>query len=181
MKQVAKPCQRKRPHSDRAVQNWLMAEWLPPQLESGDGHEYLAKLLVISTPDGFTSRWEDAVPRATVRSEVSQFARRMSTEDFTKAERIDPPPHLRELIEQLPVALGDDEGASAARRRPIPPDEKFGRVVFLRLMIRDCTAEQKAAGCGERAIDFEFGPMGAPPRYPRVSVNDLFRHAAETA
>ena len=158
-----------------------MAEWLPPQHEAGDGHEYLAKLLVISTPDGFTGRWEDEKPPATVRSEVSEFARRMSTEDFTTAEHIDPPPHLRKLIEQLPVAFGDDESASAARPRPIPPDEKFGRVVFLRLMIRDCTTEQKAAGSGERAIDFEFGPMGAPPEYPRVSLNDLFRHAAETA
>jgi hypothetical protein len=29
-----------------------MAEWLPAQVEAPDGFEYLATLLVISTPDG---------------------------------------------------------------------------------------------------------------------------------
>jgi hypothetical protein len=158
-----------------------VAEWIPPQLEAGDGYGYVAKLLVISTPDGFTGRWEDRKPPATVRSEVSEFARRMSTEDFTKAVRIDPPPHLQDLIEQLPVASGGDGGGGDDPPRPVPPDEVYGRVVLLRLMIRDSTAEQKAAGSGDRAIDFEFGPMGAPPEYPRVSLNDLFRHAAEIA
>jgi hypothetical protein len=155
-----------------------MAEWLPPQLEAADEYEYQAKLLVISTPDGFTGRWEDQEPPATVRSEVSAFARRMSTQDFTKSERIDPPAHLRKLVEQLPV---DDGERGGDRPRSVSPDEEFGRVVFLRLKIRAWSAEPKAAGGADRAIDIEFGPMGAPPEYPRVSLNDLFRHAAETA
>jgi hypothetical protein len=160
-----------------------MAEWLPPQLEAAGG-EYLAKLLVISTPDGFSSRWEDEEPSAAVRSEVSGFALRMSTEDFATATTpIDElPPHLRKLIEQRSVAaLGEDVRASADRPRPIPRDEEYWRVVYLRLKVRTATAEQKAVGSSERVIDFEFGPMGASPEYPRVSINDLFRHAAATA
>jgi hypothetical protein len=54
-------------------------------------------------------------------------------------------------------------------------------VVFLRLKVRTATAEQTALGGSEHLIDFEFGPMGAPPEYPRVSINDLLRHAAATA
>jgi hypothetical protein len=46
-------------------------------------------------------------------------------------------------------------------------------VDFLRLKVRTATAEQTAVGSGEHVIDFEFGPMGAPPEYPRVSINDL--------
>jgi hypothetical protein len=83
----------------------------PPQAEATDGYEYLAKLLVISTPDGFSSRWEDEEPSLAVRSEVSEFARRMSTEDFgTATTPIDDlPPHLWKLIEQRSVAaLGDE-------------------------------------------------------------------------
>jgi hypothetical protein len=161
-----------------------MAEWFPPHLEAADGYEYLANLLVISTPDGFSSRWEDEEPSPAVRSEVSEFARRMSTEDFGTATTPigDLPPHLRKLIEQRSVgALGDDERASADRPRPIPRDEEYGRVVYLRLKVRTATAEQMAVGSRERVIDFEFGPMGAPPEYPRVSINDLLRHAAATA
>jgi hypothetical protein len=161
-----------------------MAEWLPPQLEAADGYEYMARLLVISTPDGFSTRWEDEEPSAAVRSEVAEFARRMSTEDFATAATpiYDLPPHLRKLIEQRSVAAaGDDESASADRVRPVPRDEEYGRVVFLRLKVRTAAAEARAVGSGERVIDFEFGPMGAPPEYPRVSINDVLRHAAATA
>ena len=156
-----------------------MAEWLPPQAEAAGGYEYLAKLLVMSTPDGFSSRWEDEEPSPAVRSEVSEFARRMST---ATTPIDDLPPHLRKLIEQRSVgALGDDERASADRPRPTPRDEEYGRVVYLRLKVRTATAEQTAVGDGEHVIDCEFGPMGAPPECPRVSINDFLRHAAATA
>ena len=39
----------------------------PAQDEAPDGFEYLATLLVISTPDGFRSRWDDEEPSAAVR------------------------------------------------------------------------------------------------------------------
>jgi hypothetical protein len=65
-----------------------MAEWVPPQHIAPDGSEQLAVLLVISTADGFTSRWEGDEPSAAVRSEVSEFARQMSVEDFINAPRI---------------------------------------------------------------------------------------------
>jgi hypothetical protein len=74
-----------------------------------------------------------------------------------------------------------NERASADRPRPTPRDEEYGRVVFLRLKVRTATAEQTALGGSEHLIDFEFGPMGAPPEYPRLSINDLLRHAAATA
>jgi hypothetical protein len=51
-----------------------MAEWLPPKHEAPDGSEHPAALLVISTPDGFRSRWEDDEPSAAVRSEVTTSA-----------------------------------------------------------------------------------------------------------
>jgi hypothetical protein len=158
-----------------------MAEWLPPQLEVPDGSEHLATLLVLSTPDGFRTRWEDDEPSAVVRSEVSEFARQMSMEDFINAPRIERP-HVQHLDEQR--LLGDiapHDESNADQFRETPREEEFGRLVYLRLSVRACTAEQAAAWGRERVIDFEFGPMGAPPEYPRVSINDLFRQAAETA
>jgi hypothetical protein len=158
-----------------------MTEWSPPQHVAPDGSEHLAALLVISTPDGFTSQWEGDQPSAAVSSEVSEFARQMSVEDFIHAPRIGLPEleHVDEL-----GTLGDvwRHGESRPDQpTEIPREDEFGRVVYLRLNVRACTPEQSAAWGRERVIDFEFGPMGAPPEYPRVSINDLFRHAAETA
>jgi hypothetical protein len=157
-----------------------MAEWVPPQHVAPDGSEHLAALLVISTPDGFRSRWEGDEPSAAVRSEVDEFARQMSVEDFINAPRID----LSDLEDIDELAMLNDarrRGEISDRVVEIPRDEEFGRVVYLRVKVRACTAEQSAAWGRERVIDFEFGPMGGPPEYPRVSITDLFRHAAETA
>jgi hypothetical protein len=158
-----------------------MAEWVPPQHIAPDGSEHLAVLLVISTADGFTSRWEGDEPSAAVRSEVSEFARQMSVEDFINAPRIGLP-DLEHVDERGMLDDAWRQGESSTEHvAEIPRDEEFGRVVYLRLNVRACTAKQSAAWARERVIDFEFGPMGAPPEYPRVSINDLFRHAAETA
>jgi hypothetical protein len=119
-----------------------VSDWEPPQPPGSGPDEYLARLVVVSTPDGLTSRWEGGEPPAEVRAEVSAFARRMSADDVTLPARPDP--------------------------------------VFLRLKVRDATVASPASG-REHAIDFEFGPMGAPPDIPRVPVDALFRYAAEHA
>jgi hypothetical protein len=139
--------------------------------------------LVISTPDGFTSRWEDQEPPASVRSEVAAFARRMSDVDLARATRIDPPPHLREqLVDRgLPADLAHHEPGDVNSTRSVDREADDRRVVYLRLKARPCPPGQPAPGGGEIVFDFDFGPMGAPPEYPRVSVNDLFRYAAEHA
>jgi hypothetical protein len=122
-----------------------MGDWLPPRHDALDGHiDYLASLLVVSTPRGLMSRWEDRRPPDDVRSAVAAFAREMSGQDLVVHE------HHRENV-------------------------------YLRLLVRDRTPAQAAASGREQVIDFEHGPMGAPPEYPRTSVNELFRHAAETA
>lgn len=103
--------------------------------------------------------------------------------DLAQATRIDPPPHLREqLVEQgLPAELADDERRDANSTRSVDREAEYGRVVYLRLRARPCPPGQKAPSGGEMVFDFDFGPMGAPPDYPRVSVNDLFRYAAKNA
>jgi hypothetical protein len=131
-----------------------MAKWLPPQLEVPDGAEHLATLLIISTPDGFRTRWEGDEPSAVVRSEVSEFARQMSMDDFINAPRIEPR-DVQHFDEQR--LLGDTarhDESNADEVREIPREEEFGRIVYLRLNVRACTAEQAAAWGRERVIDF---------------------------
>jgi hypothetical protein len=107
-----------------------MAEWLPPQLEVPDGAEHLATLLVISAPDGFRTRWEGDEPSAVVRSEVSEFARQMSMEDFINAPRIEPRDvqHLDEQRLFGDTARHDESNADEVRE--IPREEEFGQVVY---------------------------------------------------
>ncbi|HET6663054.1 MAG TPA: hypothetical protein VFG94_02295 [Acidimicrobiales bacterium] len=93
-------------------------------------------------------------------------------EDLINAPRVGLPDgqHVEQQV------LGDTDQVPEG-----PPEEELRQVAYLRLRVRACTAEQAAVWGRERVMDFEFGPMGAPPEYPRVSINDLFRHAAETA
>jgi hypothetical protein len=160
-----------------------MAQWAPPHTPGSRRDDHLGCLLVLSTPDGLTSRWEDQEPPAPVRSEVAAFARRMSDVDLAQARRIDPPPHLQEqLIEQdFRAELADDERGDANLRRGVDRQAEYGRVVYLRLRARSCPDGQTASSEEEIVVDFDFGPMGAPPEYPRVSDNDLLRYAAENA
>lgn len=95
--------------------------------------------------------------------------------------RIDPPEEIRRLLEEgrydeVPL----DELCAAETADCVPPEGTDGSV-FLRLNVRAGTPAQAARWGHDRAIDFEFGPMGAPSEYPRVSVDELFRHAAATA
>ena len=150
-----------------------MAEWAPPESPGSRRDDNVGCFLVVSTPDGFTSRWEDVEPPAAVGSEVAEFARRMRDVDLAQVRRIDPPPHLRRQLVEYDEPTGDDSPPQ------VTPGEEFGRVVYLRLRARPRPPEQAASSAGEIVVDFDFGPMGAPPSYPRVSVNDLFRYAAE--
>jgi len=69
----------------------------------------------------------------------------------------------------------------SAARVPMPTPDDSDATVFLRLNLRRSSPDQVAADVSDHVVDLEFGPMGAPPSYPRVSVNELFRHAAERA
>jgi hypothetical protein len=138
---------------------------------------------VISTPVGFTSYWEDEEPAPEIRTKVSEFARRMVTADLTPIR--DEPPNLPEQAKRRLAELRAEREQTRPRDWTPGHQERVRTLqqegsVFLRLKVRDGSAEDNASSHSP-PIDFEHGPMGAPPNYPRVIVNDLFRHASETA
>jgi hypothetical protein len=150
-------------------------------MPSPGGHDYVARLLVVSTPDGLTSRWEDGDPSDEVRSEVAALARRLGEDGLGSMERLEPSEEIRRLLDERrfdEVPL--DELFSAEPAEHVAPPGADASV-FLRLNVRTCDAREAERLGQVRAIDFEFGPMGAPPEYPRVPVDMLLRHAASTA